>query len=212
MPRILLADDHKMFRDILGALLAKQPRMEVVGEAENGRRAVELAQQLAPDVVVMDVDMPELNGVEATRQIREKCPDTKVIALSMHTNRRFVARMVEAGASGYIVKDCAFDELVAAIRAVLAGRTHLASKLDVSPTHRAVQPEAIEPPQLTPREREVVQLLAEGKTTKEAAAELKVSPKTIEVHRKNIMDKLGLKSIVELTKYALQEGLTSLES
>jgi len=213
--RILLADDHKIMREGLRSLLAEAFDMEVVAEAEDGRSAVELAKKLSPDVVVMDISMPDLNGVEATRQILKYAPRAKVIALSMHSDRQFVARMLEAGASGYVLKDAAFEELATAIRTVVAGRVHLGPRIaglvveDYVQRLPETEPKVSSP--LTAREREVLQLLAEGKGTKEAARLLKVSAKTVETHRRNIMEKLNLHSIAELTKYAIREGLTSLD-
>ena len=212
--RILLADDHLMMRQGLRALLETQPGMEVVGEAENGRIAVRLAHELVPQVVVMDVMMPDLNGVEATRQIVLGNPGVKVIALSMRSEKQFVAKMLEAGASGYLVKGGDFEELIEAIHAVTSGRAYLSAKVagavvndyvrrlqEKSPAYRA---------ELTPREREVLQLVAEGHTTKKIASKLNVSAKTIETHRRNIMAKLNIDSVAELTKYAIREGITSL--
>jgi len=213
--RILLADDHKIMREGLRSLLDEALDMEVVAEAEDGRTAVQLAKKLSPDVIVMDITMPDLNGVEATRQILRDAPRAKVVALSMHSDRQFVARMLEAGASGYVLKDAAFEELATAIRAVVTGRVHLSSRItglvveDYVQRLPGTEPKVSSP--LTPREREVLQLLAEGKGTKEAARLLHVSPKTIETHRRNIMERLNLHGIAELTKYAIREGLTSLD-
>lgn len=217
--KILLADDHKIIRDGLKTLLEKQPEMEVIGEAENGREAVRLAMKLKPDVVIMDVSMADLNGMEAARQIRKQYPGIKIIALSMHSDKRFVLGMLEAGASGYLLKDCAFEELSRAIRNVAANQTYLSPGVtDVvvqdyllkSSREKTSKERSFSDSILTDREREVLQLIAEGKSTKETAEILHVSVKTIETHRKQIMDKLDLHSIAELTKYALREGLTSL--
>jgi DNA-binding NarL/FixJ family response regulator len=214
--RVLLADDHKLFRDGLRNLIEKEAGMEVVAEAENGRKAVKLAEKLSPNVIIMDVSMPDLNGIEATRKIIAGTSNVKVIALSMHTDRRFVLGMLEAGASAYLLKDCAFAELVSAIRQVAAGNTYLSPKIadvvvkgylnkvsDSSLTTRTI---------LTSREREILQLLAEGLSAKEIAAHLNLSIKTIETHRRNIMEKLEIHTIAELTKYAIREGLVALES
>lgn len=213
--RILLADDHKIIRDGLRNLVEKEPDMEVAGEAENGRRTVGLARKLGPDVVIMDVTMPDLNGIEATRQIRGECPNVKVIALSMHSDKRFVLGMLEAGASGYLLKDCAFEELSRAIRSVAGNQTYLSPGItDVVIQDYLIKSSTLKTPTepiLTAREREVLQLIAEGKSTKETADILHVSIKTVETHRRQIMDKLDLHSIAALTKYALREGLTSLE-
>ena len=214
--RILLADDHKITRQGLRSLLDKQQDMEVVAEAEDGRTAVRLAGELSPNVVIMDVTMPDLNGVEATRQIVGQSPDVKIIALSMHSDTLFVTEMLRSGASGYLLKDCAFEELSRAIHAVVAGKTYLSpsvsgvvvddylyrlSKADFSDSHV-----------LTDREREVLQLLAEGKSTKRIALKLHISVKTVETHRRQMMNKLDIHTVAELTKYAIRKGLTSLET
>ena len=214
--RILLADDHKIVRDGLQTLVEKQPEMEVVGEAENGRKAVQLTLKLVPDVVIMDVTMADLNGIEATRQIHKEQPSIKIIALSMHSDRRFVAGMLKAGASGYLLKDCAFEELARAIHSVVSNQTYLSPGITDIVVKDYIQESSIKPTSpfsvLTAREREVLQLLAEGASTKEIAKSLYVSVKTIETHRMQIMDKLRIHSIAELTKYAVREGLTSLET
>jgi DNA-binding NarL/FixJ family response regulator len=214
--KILIADDHKIVRDGLRALLENELNMTVLGEAENGRTAVELAKELQPDVVIMDISMPDLNGIEATRQIRESVPRAKVIALSMHTDRRFVAEVLKMGASGYLLKDCAFEELASAIHAVLSNRNYLSSQIaDVvlKDYVRLVAKKDMSVFEiLTAREREVLQLIAEGSSTKEIAACLNISVKTVETYRLRIMEKLDAHSIAELTKYAVRQGLTSLES
>ena len=213
--RLLLADDHGMFREGLRALLEKQTDIQVVGEAANGREAVRLARDLKPTVVVMDVSMPDLGGVEATRRILKRSPKAKVIALSMHSDRRFVVEMLRAGAQGYLLKDCAYDELVRAIRTVAGGRAYLSPRIAgvvLEDCVRSTAPEAAAPaPALTAREREVLQLLAEGHGTKQIARRLHVSTKTIDTHRHNIMNRLDIHSVAELTKYAVREGLTTLE-
>jgi DNA-binding NarL/FixJ family response regulator len=212
--RIILAEDHRITREGLVNLLQERPDMEVVGEAENGREAVRLARELSPDLVIMDVTMPDLNGIDATRIITSGSNNTKVIALSMYSDKQFVQGMIQAGASGYLLKDCAFEELVAAIQAVMQGDTYLSpgiagivvqDYLTKLTTDRSSADTV-----LTAREREVLQLIAEGNSTKEIAARLSVSVKTVETHRRQIMEKLGIFSIAELTKYAIREGLTSL--
>ncbi len=214
--RVFLADDHQIVREGLRTLLEKQPDMEVVGEAKTGREAVQLVQELLPHVVIMDIGMPDLNGIEATRQIVAKTQRVKVIALSMHSDKQFVVGMLKAGASGYLLKDSAFVELVQSIRAVVADRIFLSPKIvdtvikDYTRLFPKIEISVFSI--LTPREREVLQLLSEGKTTKEIAFHLDVSIKTIETYRQQIMDKLDIHSIAELTKYAIREGLTSLES
>jgi len=212
---VLLADDHEMVREGLRALLEKEDDLEVVGEAENGRRAVRLARDLAPDIVVMDVSMPDLNGMEATRQVSRRCPQTQVIALSVHADPRFVTEMLRAGADGYVLKDCAFEDLARGIRAVVAGETYLSPRVAGAVVEGHVRAPATEARPtgsvLTPREREVLQLLSEGHGTKQIARRLHVSTKTIDTHRQHIMDKLDVHNVADLTKYAVREGLTSLE-
>lgn len=201
-------------REGLRKLIEKQPDMEVVAEAENGRTAVQLAQKLFPEVVVMDIGMPDLNGIEATRQILANNPKVKVIALSMHSAKRFVVEMLKAGSSGYLLKDCAFEELALAIHTVIANKVYVSSSINDMMTkeyvHNLSKTEFSVVSILTPREREVLQLLAEGKTTKQIADSLNVSVKTIETYRQQLMHKLNLHSVAELTKYAIREGITSL--
>ena len=213
--KILLADDHKITRDGLKALLENQKNMTVVGEAENGRLAVRLAAELKPDVVVMDINMPELNGIEATRQIVAELPGTKIIALSMYSDKRYVVGMLKAGVSGYLLKNCAFDELVAAISAVMNNQNYMSQKIagTVMREYTTILETSDSSPvsQLSAREREVLQLIAEGTKTKDIADRIHVSVKTVETHRQQIMRKLNVTSIAELTKIALREGLTSLD-
>ena len=210
--KILLADDHSLIRSCLRNVLDQQPGMEVVGEASDGREAVELARKLKPLVVVMDIVMPSLNGIEATRQIVERNGHTKVLALSMYRRANYVQEMLKAGATGYVLKTCPVDELLLAIRTVANERTYLTPEIahifvtdyrSGNDNNRSVD--------LTRRQREILQMVAEGHTTKSIAYNLKVSSKTVESHRQQVMQKLGLHSIAELTKYALQEGLTTLE-
>ena len=213
--KIILADDHQIMREGLRALLEKQPGMEVIAEAENGRTTVDLVHELKPDVVVIDISMPDLNGIDATRQIINAVPTIKVIALSMHSDRKFVREMLSAGASGYMLKDSAFEELGTALSVVTNNQTYLSPKIANTVIRdylgKIDTGDSKTTPSLTNREREVLQLLAEGRTTKEIAEKLCVSIKTIETHRKQIMEKVGLSSVAELTKYAIREGLTSLE-
>lgn len=213
--RILLADDHKIVREGLKVLLENQSDMEVIAEAENGRTTAQMVQELLPDVVIMDISMPDMNGIEATRQITATAPNVKILALSLHSNRRFVVEMLKAGASGYLLKNHAATELIEAIRAVAANRTYLnheTADLIIKDYKNLLSKEDISVFSiLTPRERKVLQLLAEGKTTKEISSSLNLSLKTAETHRKRIMDKLDIRSIAELTKYAIREGLTTLD-
>jgi DNA-binding NarL/FixJ family response regulator len=210
---ILIADDHRLLREGLRALLEREG-FQVVAEADNGRSAVKLAKQLQPDIVITDIAMPDLNGVEATRQICAEAPRSKVLALSMHTESRFVLGILEAGASGYLLKDSAFEELAGAIKAILKDQIYLSPAIagvvlsqSLSRLGSKRRSQQIE---LSKREREVLQLIAEGKSTKEIAATLYVSVKTVETHRKQIMDKLDIHSIAELTKYAIREGVAFL--
>jgi len=213
--RILIADDHKIVREGLRNLLQKEKDVEVVAEASDGNTAVQKALELRPDVVIMDVAMPGLNGVEATRKITERS-NIKVVALSMHSDKRFITAMLKAGASAYLLKDCAFEELVSAIRTVTADQTYLSPRIADIVTkefvHHLREEDTSAFAVLTPREREVLQLLAEGWSTKRIAAHLNLSTKTIETHRSNIMNKLNIYTLPELTKYALREGLTSLDT
>ena len=213
--RLLIADDHKIVRDGLRALLEKQKDLEVIAEAENGRKAVRLARELSPDIVIIDIGMPDLNGIEATRQIVNEVNDVKVIALSMHSDKRFVTQMFKAGAAAYLLKDCAFEELAQAVDVVVAGQSYLSPEIAGAVMEDYVRHVSRTDSSgfsvLTAREREVLQLLAEGKPTREIADELYVSIKTIESHRQQIMHKLKVRSLAELTKYAIREGITSLD-
>ena len=212
--RVLLADDHQIIRDGLISLLANESDIEVVGEASNGRAAVEMTQRLKPDIVVMDITMPGLNGIEATRQVRAVSSDIKVLALSMHSDKRFVAGVLHAGASGYVLKNCAFRELIQAIHTVAVNQTYLSPMIADIVVESYVRHSPLPDSSLsvlTPREREVLQLISEGKPVKEIAAVLYLSHKTIEKHREQIMRKLKAHSVAELTKYAIREGLTPLE-
>lgn len=211
--RILLADDHKLLREGLHSLIEQQPDMTVIAEAEDGRATVQLAAKMSPDIIVMDISMPGLNGMEATRQILSKDPGVKVLALSMHTDRRFIVEMLGAGASGYLLKDCAFEELIRAIHALADHRTYLSPKIsDVVVKDYAcrISKSLSSLSVLSPREREVLQLLAEGKSTREIASVLQIGMKTVETYRQQIMEKLDIHTIAGLTKFAVREGLTSL--
>ena len=211
---ILLADDHRIVREGLRARLEKRTDFEVVGEAADGIEAVRLAGELEPSVVILDVTMPGLNGIEATRRIVAARPGVRVLVLSMHADRRYVIEALKAGACGYVLKDSAFDELIHAIESVLAHASYLSPAI----TDMVLKEYVAGLPRdsgtafdlLTPREREVLQLLAEGLPSKSIAARLGVTVKTIETHRQQVMDKLDIHSVAELTKYAVREGLTSL--
>jgi len=211
---ILLADDHTIFRDGLKALIEKQKDLKVVAQASNGRQAIQLANQLIPDLAIIDISMPDLNGFEATKAILKKIPKMKIIALSMHSHRHYIEEMFKAGASAYLLKDCAIDELTRTVRLVMKGQSYILPAVKTinrddllrilqntaAPTHDA----------LTTRQREILQLLAEGKSTKQIAATCHISAKTVETHRAHIMEKLHIHNLSDLTKYALREGITSL--
>lgn len=213
--RVLLADDHKIIRQGLRSLIEKQQDMKVVAEAEDGRSAVRLVAETAPDVVIMDVTMPDLNGAEATKQILSKSPDIKVVALSMHSDSLFVTEMLKSGAVGYLLKDCAFEELAKAIRTVIDNKNYLSPAISgvvlEDYIHRLSKAGFASPDILSDREREVLQLMAEGYSTKKIAQKLHISVKTVETHRRQMMSKLDIHTIAELTKYAIRKGLTSLE-
>lgn len=211
--KVMIVDDHRLMREGLRALLERE-QFEVIGEAENGAEAVTLAHDGAPDIVLMDISMPVLNGLEATRRIMSDRPNTKVIALSMNADRRYVVAMFEAGAVGYLLKNAATDELLIAIRAVAMGRKYISPAVaDGLIEHVLEQARSAPPPErgLSPREREVLQLVAEGQSSKQIADHLGLAVPTVETHRRQIMEKLNLHSIAELTKYAVREGITSLD-
>ena len=213
--RVLLVDDHEMFLAGLEALLQRQQDMVVVGQVKDGMEAVKQARATKADVVVMDVSMAGMNGIEATREITSKLPGVKVLCLSMHAERRFVAAALDAGASGYLLKDNSFEELVDAIHTVKCNQVYLCRRVagTVVEAYRAqrLQGESSVFSLLTRREREVLQLLAEGRSTKEIAARLSLSLKTVGTHRGHIMEKLSIHSVAGLTKYAIREGLTTAE-
>ncbi|MBN1830365.1 MAG: response regulator transcription factor [Deltaproteobacteria bacterium] len=213
--RVLIADDHKIVREGLMSILEKEPGIDVVAMADNGKTALQLAGELRPDVAVIDIAMPEMNGIEAIRRISGQNPEIRILALSMHSARRFVVEALSAGAKGYILKDCASDELVRAIRVVAGGETYLSPKITGIIVRDYVKrlPESQSLPSslLSNREREVLQLIAEGQGTKEVAFALGVSVKTVETHRQQIMKKLNLHNVAELTRYAIREGITPLD-
>ena len=210
--RVLLIDDHAVVRDGLAALLTGQPDLEVVGGCGDGLEGLRLVRELQPDVVVVDLTLPGLNGVEVARQLAVEAPGSRVCALTMHSEARFVRDMLDAGATGYVTKSARFDAVIDAIRAVAAGGTYLSDEV------RAVLSEAPMPTRgdraiadLSPRERQVLQLIAEGRSSKQAAAVLGVTKRTVDHHRQNLMRKLGVYSVGELTKFAVRHGLTPVD-
>jgi len=205
--RVALVEDQRLVRQALGALLAREPGIEVVGEAANGRDAIALARAKRPDVMLLDISLPEIDGIEVARTLRRQMPELKIIALSMHNEQRVVQEMLAAGAIGYVDKSSAYDELPRAVRAVMQGQIYLSPEV----TRSALAPAAAaRKVSISQREREVLALLAAGKRSRQIAEHLHVSTATIEVHRRNIMRKLGLRTVAELTRYAIREGLVSL--
>jgi two-component system response regulator NreC len=212
---ILIADDHRIMREALRSLLEKSGNFECVAEADDGYQAVKLAMELRPDIVIMDVAMPNLNGIEATRQIKSELPEVEVVVLSMHATRNYVLQVLQAGASAYLLKDSDFEELSTALLTISGGGMYLSpaiikmaalASLKAGPSGGVVG----QAEHLTKRELQVLQLIAEGKSTKDIAARLGLSAKTVETYRKQIMDKVNLYTIPELTKYAIREGITLL--
>jgi DNA-binding NarL/FixJ family response regulator len=208
--RVVLADDHAILRDGLRKLLEQEPDMDVVGEAGNGREAVQLVRTLTPDVVLLDIAMPELNGVEASRQILSLVPGTKIVVLSMHSDARYIREMLAIGAVGYLLKQSAFDEIVEATRAAARNQAYFSPAVAgvVAEQFRAKD----DPSPLTPREKQVLQLLAESNSSRQVAAKLHISVKTVETHRRHLMAKLDIHSLAGLTKYAVRVGLTAIDS
>lgn len=215
--RVLLADDHRIVRDGLALLIERESDMTLVATAEDGPGLLRAVREHRPDVLVTDISMPGLNGIDAVRRLRAELPQMPVLCLSVHDEDRLVLAMIEAGASGYVLKDCSFEELARAVRQVVAGRVYISPALsgvmvrEVRNRRSGAAPTA-GPAVLTPRERELVQLFSEGYTTNEIAARLHVSPKTVATHRENVLHKLQMRGVAELTRYALREGLSSLES
>lgn len=211
--KLILADDHALIRSGLRTLLVNELGMEVVGEAGNGEEAIRLTRQLAPDIVIMDITMPGLDGIEATRQIVTEMPSVRVIALSMHANKLFVEDIFKAGASGYLLKACASLELEAAIQTVLKGEVYICSKIAGVVVGARENPDSTTPSSLnllTVKECEVLRLVVSGKSTKEIAQLLDKSPQTVDASRRQIMQKLGIENLADLVKYAIREGLTTL--
>jgi two-component system, NarL family, response regulator NreC len=211
----IIADDHKIMREGLRSLLEKSGRFECIAEADDGYQAVRLAKELHPDIVIMDIAMPNLNGIEATRQIKTELPEVEVIVLSMHATRNYVSQVLQAGASAYLLKDSAFEELSTALLAISRGGMYLSPAIAKAAALANLKGGSSAGggalgENLTKRELQVLQLIAEGRSTKDIAARLSLSVKTVETHRKQIMDKLEIRSIAGLTKYCIREGLTTL--
>lgn len=214
MTRIILADDHAVMRTGLRLVLERQSDFQVVGEASDGREAVAMTQKLTPDILVMDIGMPNLNGIEAARQVAAQTPQTAVVILSMHSDESYVLRALKAGAKAYLLKESAESDLINAIRAVYSGKAYFSpavSRMLVEDCVRQLQDREIEDSYelLTTREREVLQLIAEGKSNKEIASILNLSLYTVETHRGNLMEKLGLHTVPELILYAVRKGVIS---
>jgi DNA-binding NarL/FixJ family response regulator len=209
--KIILVDDHKLLRDGLRNIIEQRANMHIIGEASNGREAIKICSKLVPDVLVMDIAMPGLNGIEAAIQIHKSNPVIKIIGLSMHSTKQFIQGMFRAGAFGYLLKDGDADELITAITTVMLNKRYLSKDIDQEFLNILKKGENLEGKELSHREKEVLQLIAEGNSSKRIGEILFLSPKTVDVHRNNIMKKTDLYSIPELTKYAIQKGLTSLE-
>lgn len=209
--KIILADDHAVLRHGLSRSIEQENDINVIGQSKDGQTTIELVRELSPDVVVMDIGMPDLNGMEATRIITKDYPQVKVVGLSMHSSDKYVREMFRAGASGYLLKNCPFEELVEAIRTVVENKTYISPSIgEMVVKEYAGKPDSEKSvfSLLSHREREVLQLFAEGKTTKQIGLSLHISPKTVEAHRLRIMNKVGIDNTAQLTKYAIQEGLT----
>jgi len=211
--KVLLADDHAIVRDGLKMVLQAQADIRVIGEATDGLEAVQQAVQHEPDVAIMDIAMPVLNGIEATEQIRDRCPETEVLILSMHSNSEHVFRALQAGALGYVLKESAGAEVIDAVRCVYAGKRYLGGKIADTVIEDYIRQRHTASPleSLSPRERQILQLVVEGRTSAEIAEVLSLSPKSVETYRSRLMQKLGISDMPSLVKFAIQHGLTSLE-
>ncbi len=211
---VLIADDHQLFREGLVNLISSAPDVEVVGEAKDGREATEKAKKIKPDVVLIDIGMPEMNGIEATRIIKKDNPKIKVIAVSMHSDRQFVKGALEAGADGYLLKNCTYRQLIDAIQSVISGKKYLSDDITEMVIQGYLDPEDTSPEgqvDLSEREMEVLKLYAEGKSTREISEKLFISVKTVGTHKQHIFEKLGLKSNADMVKFAIKEGLIQLQ-
>lgn len=215
--RVLIADDHAIFREGIKMVLGRNPELEIIGEAEDGPTAVAKAVELAPDVVIMDISMPELTGIEATGQIMAQCPQIRIVILSVHSRKTFIMEALKAGARGYVVKDSAGEKLLDAVEAVLKGESYLdspvASHLVDEFVRLPAAPLEENPAQaLTDREKQIMRLIVDGLSNKQIAEKLFISPKTVENHRANIMSKLGLHDVIDLVKFAISSGLVDIDS
>lgn len=210
--RILITDDHQLFREGIANLLSASPQIEIVGQAENGRQAIEKAMELKPDIVMMDLSLPLINGVEATRILQKELPQTKVLVLSMHAEKNYIKEALEAGASGYLFKDCTYDQLIEAIHTVHQGKKYLSGNITEVLIRDYLNKEAVPETkaELSEREAEILKLIAEGKTTREIADMLFISVKTVGTHKQHILENLQLKTTADLIKYAIKKGIVSL--
>ncbi|MCG1037735.1 response regulator [Polaribacter sargassicola] len=208
---IVLVDDHKLLRDGLKNIIEQKSNLHIIGEASDGREAIKICSKLTPDVLIIDVAMPGLNGIQATEQIHKINPDIKIIGLSMHSSKPFIQGMFKAGAFGYLLKDGDSDELITAIISVVQNKKYLSKEINQDFLSLLKKGESLEKAKLTTREKEVLQLISEGNSSKEIGDILFLSSKTVDVHRNNIMKKIDLYTISELTKYAIQQGITSLD-
>jgi len=211
--KVLIADDHQLFREGLENLISSAPDIEVIAEAKDGKEASDKTRELNPDVVLVDIGMPEMNGIEATRIIKKEQPGARVIAVSMHSDRQFVKGILEAGADGYLLKNCTYRQLIDAIQSVHAGKKYLSEDITEMVIQGYLDPaEEVSEGQddLSEREREILKLYAEGKSTREISEKLFISVKTVGTHKQHIFEKLGLNSNADMVKYAIKEGLISL--
>jgi two-component system, NarL family, response regulator NreC len=212
--KILIVDDHQLFREGLINLLSDSSEIEVIAQAENGKEAIKKARKFNPDIIIMDIGMPVMNGVEATEILKKELSDIKVIAISMYSDKHFIKGMLEAGASGYLLKSCTYNQLIEAINAVYSGKKYLSDKITEVIIHDYLGKEEKIPnndPKLSERESEILKLFAEGKTSREISELLFISVKTVGTHKQNILEKLELKTTTDLVKYALKKGIISLE-
>lgn len=212
--KIIISDDHQLFRDGIANLLASSPEIEIVAQAENGLEAIEKAKNFKPDVVIMDLTLPIINGVEATRILHKELPKTRVLVLSMHAEKNYIKEALEAGASGYLFKDCTYDQLIEAINSVCQGKNYLSGKITEVLIHDYLNKDSEiqnNGQDLSERESEILKLVAEGKSTREISEKLFISIKTVGTHKQHIFEKLNFKSISDLIKYAIKKGIVSLE-